>query len=196
MTLWSGRFDTAPDPAAFDFQVSFGFDRALFEDDVTGSLAWAEALGAAGVLSKQDLAAIRQGLEEILEAGRRDPAYVAGPDEDVHSFVERTLVEKIGEDSVTVHLVNTSGVNTRRVIVQMGAYGEHQAVSVTTGGRSTPVDAPWFEVRLAPGAADQLTISVRRYVNDPTLAFPWDRGWWNNQPVPPAGRGRGRGGPA
>ena len=46
MTLWSGRFDTAPDPAAFDFQVSFGFDRALFEDDVTGSLAWAEALGA------------------------------------------------------------------------------------------------------------------------------------------------------
>ena len=51
MTLWSGRFDTAPDPQAFDFGVSFGFDRALFEDDVTGSIAWAEALGAAGVLS-------------------------------------------------------------------------------------------------------------------------------------------------
>jgi argininosuccinate lyase len=103
MTLWSGRFDTAPDPAAFDFQVSFGFDRALFEDDVTGSLAWAEALGAAGVLSKQDAAAIRQGLEEILEAGRRDPAYVAGSDEDVHSFVERTLVEKIGEAGKRLH---------------------------------------------------------------------------------------------
>ena len=44
MTLWSGRFDTAPDAAAFDFQVSFSFDRALFEDDVVGSLAWAEAL--------------------------------------------------------------------------------------------------------------------------------------------------------
>ena len=38
MTLWSGRFDTAPDPAAFDFGVSFGFDRVLFEDDVTGSI--------------------------------------------------------------------------------------------------------------------------------------------------------------
>ena len=48
MTLWSGRFDTEPDPAAFDFGISFNFDRALFEDDVTGSLAWAEALGASG----------------------------------------------------------------------------------------------------------------------------------------------------
>jgi argininosuccinate lyase len=103
MTLWSGRFDTAPDPAAFDFQVSFGFDRALFEDDVTGSLAWAEALGAAGVLSKPDAAAIRKGLEEILEEGRRDPAYVNGPDEDVHSFVERKLVEKIGEAGKRLH---------------------------------------------------------------------------------------------
>ena len=53
MTLWSGRFDTEPDPAAFDFGVSFGFDRALFEDDVTGSLAWAEALAAGGVLAKR-----------------------------------------------------------------------------------------------------------------------------------------------
>ena len=97
MTLWSGRFDTEPDPAAFDFGISFGFDRALFEDDVTGSLAWAEALGAAGVLEKPDAAAIRKGLEEILEEGRRDPAYVNGPDEDVHSFVERKLVERIGD---------------------------------------------------------------------------------------------------
>jgi len=71
MTLWSGRFDTEPDPAAFDFGISFGFDRALFEDDVTGSLAWAEALGAAGVLARQDAAAIRKGLEEILEDEHR-----------------------------------------------------------------------------------------------------------------------------
>jgi argininosuccinate lyase len=103
MTLWSGRFDVAPDPAAFEFQVSFGFDRALFEDDVTGSLAWAEALGAAGVLSRQDAAAIRKGLEEILEEGRKDPAYVAGSDEDVHSFVERKLVEKVGEPGRRLH---------------------------------------------------------------------------------------------
>src|SRR6185295_7671493 len=85
--LWSGRFDSAPDPAAFDFGVSFPFDRRLFEDDVTGSLAWAEALARAGVLSADDARAITGGLTAILEQGRKDPAWVNGDDEDVHSFV-------------------------------------------------------------------------------------------------------------
>jgi argininosuccinate lyase len=103
VTLWSGRFETDPDPAAFDFGISFRFDRALFEDDVTGSLAWAEALGAAGVLSAADTDAILRGLHAILEEGRRDPATIAGPDEDVHSFVERKLVERIGEAGRRLH---------------------------------------------------------------------------------------------
>src|SRR5688572_8390053 len=102
-TLWSGRFDTAPDPAAFDFGISFGVDRVLFEDDVTGSLAWAEALHAAGVLSREDTTAIRTALEAILEQGRRDPQWVSGPDEDVHSFVERQLVERIGDAGRRLH---------------------------------------------------------------------------------------------
>jgi argininosuccinate lyase len=42
--LWSGRFDAAPDTAAFEFGASFRFDRRLFEDDVTGSIAWVRAL--------------------------------------------------------------------------------------------------------------------------------------------------------
>lgn len=101
--LWSGRFDAAPDPAAFDFGISFAFDRRLFEDDVTGSLAWAEALGDAGVLGPTDRRAIREGLTAILEQGRRDPAWVNGPDEDVHSFVERQLVERIGDAGRRLH---------------------------------------------------------------------------------------------
>jgi argininosuccinate lyase len=103
VTLWSGRFDTAPDPAAFDFGISFGFDRALIEDDVTGSIAWAEALREGGVLSETDAAAIVSGLTAILEEARRNPAWVAGPDEDVHSFVERQLVERIGEAGRRLH---------------------------------------------------------------------------------------------
>ncbi len=103
MTLWSGRFDTAPDPAAFDFGISFGFDRALFEDDVTGSLAWADALGAAGVLSADDTRAIVTALREILDEGRRSPEAIAGPDEDVHSYVERRLIERIGDAGRRLH---------------------------------------------------------------------------------------------
>jgi argininosuccinate lyase len=94
--LWSGRFDSAPDPAAFDFGVSFPFDRRLFEDDVAGSLAWAEALTRAGVLDAGDSKAIAEGLTAILEQGRANPSWVTGDDEDVHSFVERQLVERIG----------------------------------------------------------------------------------------------------
>jgi len=101
--LWSGRFDAAPDPAAFDFGISFSFDRRLFEDDVTGSLAWAEALADAGVLDATDAQAIRDGLAAILEQGRRDPAWVNGPDEDVHSFVERQLVARVGDAGRRLH---------------------------------------------------------------------------------------------
>lgn len=102
-TLWSGRFDAAPDQAAFEWGSSFSFDRRLFEDDVTGSLAWARALAKAGVLSRQEAAAIDAALHAILESGRSDPAFVSGPDEDVHSFVERLLVERLGDAGKRLH---------------------------------------------------------------------------------------------
>ena len=85
------------------------------------------------------------------------------------------LVEKIQLDSVTLMLVNTSTAAPRRLIVQMGAYGEHQATSVRVGGRSVPVNASHFEVQLAAGTGEQLVIGIKRLANDPTLAFPWDR---------------------
>ena len=101
--LWSGRFADAPDQSVFEFQASFGFDRRLFDDDVEGSLAWAEALAAAGVLSAGDASAIRDVLTEIRDRGRRDPTFVSGPDEDVHAFVERQLIERIGDVGRRLH---------------------------------------------------------------------------------------------
>ena len=101
--LWSGRFDEDPDASVFSYGVSLSFDRQLFEDDVTGSLAWAEALARAGVLSEADAAAIAGGLRDILETGRRDPACVDGPDEDIHAFVERQLIERVGEAGKRLH---------------------------------------------------------------------------------------------
>ena len=102
-TLWSGRFDQAPDAAAFEWGSSFSFDRRLFEDDVTGSLAWARGLARAGVLSSAEAAAVESALAEILEHGRTDPAFVSGDDEDVHSFVERQLIAKLGDTGKRLH---------------------------------------------------------------------------------------------
>ena len=102
-TLWSGRFDAAPDAATLEWGSSFGFDRRLFEDDVTGSLAWARALARAGVLSDGEAAAIAAALTRVLEYGRSDPSSVTGPDEDVHSFVERLLVQELGDAGKRLH---------------------------------------------------------------------------------------------
>ena len=101
--LWSGRFAGAPDEEVFRFQASFAFDRELFEDDVEGSIAWSEALEAAGVLAADEAAAIRVALGEIRELGRRDAGFVAGADEDVHAFVERQLVERLGDVGRRLH---------------------------------------------------------------------------------------------
>ena len=101
--LWSGRFDAPPDDEVFEFQASFGFDRRLFEDDVAGSLAWAESLAAVGVLSIDEATAIRTALTEIQDRGRADPDFVNGQDEDVHAFVERQLIERVGDAGKRLH---------------------------------------------------------------------------------------------
>ncbi len=102
-TLWSGRFEGPPDEAVFEFGASFRFDRRLFEDDVTGSIAWAEALERAGALSVDDATTIVSALRALLDRGLREPDFVTGPDEDVHSFVERRLVEQLGDTGRRLH---------------------------------------------------------------------------------------------
>jgi argininosuccinate lyase len=101
--LWSGRFDAEPDPSVFQFGVSLWCDKRLVEEDIEGSLAWADALRAAGAIPTTDAAAIRNGLEALREDLRRDPALLAGPDEDIHAYVERQLVERIGEAGKRLH---------------------------------------------------------------------------------------------
>ena len=102
--MWSGRFSERPDPEVFEYGRSLSIDRRLFDDDVTGSLAWAEALARAGVLSPEDARAIAAGLEAVREAVHADPARLdRAEDEDVHSFVERELVERIGEAGKRLH---------------------------------------------------------------------------------------------
>jgi hypothetical protein len=85
------------------------------------------------------------------------------------------LVSELGDRRTVVTLVNLSPDQARSVIVQAGGYAEHQFDSVEWNGRTEPLNVRDFTVRLAPGAGAKLTLTMRRYVNQPTVAFPWRR---------------------
>ena len=94
----------------------------------------------------------------------------AGVPEDVAA-----LVSELSDTRTTVTLINLSSSHARTVIVQGGGYGEHQLVSVTQDGKTTPVDAPLLTVRLEPGSGQKLLVTMRRYANAPTVLHPWHR---------------------
>jgi hypothetical protein len=93
----------------------------------------------------------------------------AGLPEDVAA-----LVEKLTADETVVSLVNVNQIEERTVVVQGGAYAEHQINSVEIDGQTVTVDGASFAVRLAPGCGTRLVLKMQRYANQPTLAFPWD----------------------
>ncbi|HEV3340656.1 MAG TPA: hypothetical protein VG125_09870 [Pirellulales bacterium] len=83
------------------------------------------------------------------------------------------LVEKLTAESTTLTLVNVNQSQPRTVIVQGGAYGEHQFVDVECAGKTLTIDDNSFAVTLAPGAGGRLTIATHRYANRPTLRWPF-----------------------
>jgi hypothetical protein len=85
------------------------------------------------------------------------------------------LIDGLTADKVSLTLVNVNQLESRTVTVQGGAYAEHQIVSVTLDGKSTPVNGTHFNVRLSPGAGQWIVLEMKRYANQPTLRFPWDR---------------------
>jgi len=92
----------------------------------------------------------------------------AGIPEDVAA-----LVEGMTADEVTLNLVNVNQVEERSVIIQGGAYAEHHIEGVTVENQTASVDHSSFTLRLAPGAGGRLKLRIKRYANQPTLAFPW-----------------------
>ena len=81
------------------------------------------------------------------------------------------LVEKFDADSTTLTLVNTNAAEPRDVVVQTGAYAEHQMLSVN----GQPLNGTWVRVRLGAGSGGRLEFKVKRYANAPTLRLPWER---------------------
>jgi hypothetical protein len=93
----------------------------------------------------------------------------AGLPEDVAA-----LVSQMSDTGTTVTLVNLNQRNTTTVVVQGGAYAEHQIESVEWDDKTARIGASSFSVTLDPGAGSKLTLKMRRYTNKPTARFPWD----------------------
>jgi hypothetical protein len=93
----------------------------------------------------------------------------AGMPEDVAA-----LMDSMTDDEVRVTLVNINPTVARPVVLQAGAYGEHQVLSVSCDGKTMPVNSRAFRVDLAPGAGAKLVIKMKRFTNRPTLNHPWD----------------------
>lgn len=93
----------------------------------------------------------------------------AGVPEDVAA-----LVTELADRRTVVTLVNVNATQPRTVLVQAGGYGEHQFESVTWNGHTQRLQARVFALTLAPGCGASLTLTMRRYVNAPTVRFPWE----------------------
>ncbi len=101
--LWGGRFTGATDALMWRFNASIDVDRRLADVDVRGSVAYARALGRAGVLTAAEVAALADGLERVAGEFRAGTFAFAPTDEDIHTAVERRLGELLGPVAGKLH---------------------------------------------------------------------------------------------
>ena len=104
MKMWAGRFRQPLDPDFERWQRSFEFDRRLLKYEIAASSAHARALKKIGILSSDELIAVLQGLEQIGAQAAASSHFLNDEEaEDVHHFVEKQLVARIGETGYKLH---------------------------------------------------------------------------------------------
>ena len=101
--LWGGRFTKATDQLVYDFNASIGFDQRFLREDIRGSLAHSEMLCAVGVITEEEKEKIHEGLKGILEDTLAGKLEITNEYEDVHSFVEANLIDRIGDAGKKLH---------------------------------------------------------------------------------------------
>lgn len=98
MALWGGRFSQQADQRFKQFNDSLRFDYRLAEQDILGSVAWSKALVTVGVLSDSEQKSLEQALHALLAEVQADPEIILQSDaEDIHSWVEGKLIDKVGD---------------------------------------------------------------------------------------------------
>ena len=103
MQLWQGRFSKAIDKKTNDFNSSISFDSRMFREDIEGSMAHADMLGACGIIDRSEADKIIEGLKGILADIESGALPIDMEAEDIHTFVEGELTARLGSTGKRLH---------------------------------------------------------------------------------------------
>jgi argininosuccinate lyase len=103
MSLWGGRFSEPTDNDLQALNDSIGFDIRFYREDIEGSVAYAKAIANAGVITQQEAGQIIDGLQRVLAEFESDTFELKDGDEDIHTAVERRLIEIVGDVGGKLH---------------------------------------------------------------------------------------------
>lgn len=124
--LWGGRFTKETDKKVYEFNASIGFDKRLFPQDIEGSIAHVMMLKRQGILTEEEEKSIREGLESIRRDVESGKLSIDDKYEDIHSFVEANLIERIGEPGKKLH---TGRSRNDQVALDMRLYTRQEVLA-------------------------------------------------------------------
>ena len=104
MALWGGRFTQEADARFKSFNDSLVFDYRMAKEDIEGSIGWAKAIASVGIITNDELTRLLAALQELLAEVNKDPHSIANAGfEDIHSYVESKLIDKVGDLGKKLH---------------------------------------------------------------------------------------------
>ncbi|MDC7302657.1 argininosuccinate lyase [Agathobacter ruminis] len=121
--LWGGRFTKETDQLVYNFNASISFDQKFYQEDITGSMAHVKMLTKQGILTEEEGKQIAQGLHGILDDVKAGRLEISNAYEDIHSFVEATLIDRIGDVGKKLH---TGRSRNDQVALDMRMYTRKQ----------------------------------------------------------------------
>lgn len=127
--LWGGRFTKETDRLVYEFNASISFDQRFYEQDIKGSIAHVTMLAKQGILTEAEKDEIIRGLQGILDDVSEGKLEITDKYEDIHSFVEAVLTERIGDAGKKLH---TGRSRNDQVALDMKMYTRDQ-VRITDG---------------------------------------------------------------
>ena len=125
--LWGGRFTKETDKLVYNFNASISFDKKFYKQDMRGSMAHVKMLAKQGILTEEERDAILAGIEGILADVESGKLKITDEYEDIHSFVEAVLIDRIGDPGKKLH---TGRSRNDQVALDMKLYTRDEITAI------------------------------------------------------------------